>query len=131
MKRLKSNDLVCIRRSRLCLGCREAIKAAAVVPSLRRRQLEILMTIIEFEDLHGYSPCYDEIGERVKVSKTVVFEHIQRLIQAKYISRSPQYRDRSIRIPNWLRAWVKSQMKRHAKLNGGGDSPDRRVTPAE
>ena len=54
--------------------------------NLTPRQVQVLNTITEFRNSHGYSPTIGELANRMGISRTTAFEHIEQLRKKELIS---------------------------------------------
>lgn len=61
------------------------------------KQFEVLRCIEEYTTRHGYSPTLQEIGDRLRVTKITVLNHLRRLEKARAIKRS-YYQRRGIKV---------------------------------
>ena len=67
------------------------------------RQARVLESIIQYRREHGYSPTFDEIGDRLGCSKVTVFEHVQVLRRKGLVTVSGWHLPRSVRpTGRWL-----------------------------
>ncbi len=62
------------------------------------RQLEILRLIRDWRRQHGFSPTMQEIGDRLRLSKVTVFEHVEALAAKGLLTRGPRHKARSLQI---------------------------------
>ena len=62
------------------------------------RQLEILRFIRDFRERQGYSPTMQEIGDRMKLTKVTIFEHVGALERKGLLLRGAKYSARSLQI---------------------------------
>jgi len=62
------------------------------------RQLEIVRLIRDFRSKHGYSPTMQEIGDRLKLTKVTVFEHVGALVRKGLLLRGGKHRARSLQV---------------------------------
>ena len=62
------------------------------------RQLEILGLIQNFRNRHGYSPTMQEIGDRLRLTKVTVFEHVGALERKGLLIRGPKHKARSLQV---------------------------------
>src|SRR3990167_5129397 len=58
--------------------------------ALKRRQRQILDTIISYVDEHGFAPTIHEICTLTGAGTNLVWETIRRLVELGYISRPPR-----------------------------------------
>ena len=62
------------------------------------RQLEIVRLIRDFRSKHGYSPTMQEIGDRLKLTKVTVFEHVGALVRKGLLLRGGKHKARSLQV---------------------------------
>lgn len=53
------------------------------------RQMEVLVAIVEYRELRGYSPSMQELADKLTVSKVTIWEHIEALRTKGLITESP------------------------------------------
>ncbi len=62
------------------------------------RQLQILRVIREYQDNLGYSPTFQEIGDRLGLTKVTVFEHVASLERKGIVIRGSKHTARCLQI---------------------------------
>ena len=62
------------------------------------RQLDILRCIRDFRARYGYSPTMQEIGDRLRLTKVTVFEHVGALERKGALHRGAKHKARSLRV---------------------------------
>ncbi len=62
------------------------------------RQLQILQVIREYQDNLGYSPTFQEIGDRLGLTKVTVFEHVGALERKGIVIRGGKHTARCLQI---------------------------------
>ncbi len=71
--------------------------------SYTARQLDILRFVSAYQQAHGMSPTFEEIGEHLGVHRVTVFQHLNALERRGAVRRSPQLaRSLEILDPDFL-----------------------------
>jgi repressor LexA len=62
------------------------------------RQLDVLRLVDESRRRHGYSPTMQEIGDRLRLTKVTVFEHVGALERKGLLRRGAKHSARSLQL---------------------------------
>ena len=62
---------------------------------------EILQSIIEYIEEHGYSPSYEEIGELTGKARVTIHRHIHIMLEEGLIETDSEFTPRAIRVPGY------------------------------
>jgi repressor LexA len=74
--------------------------------TLTKRQKEILDFVSEFIQKHGYSPLYEEIGQKFGLSAlSTVHEHITELVDKGYLEKDER-KERGLYLPKKIKPYL-------------------------
>lgn len=64
---------------------------------LTPRQLQILMSIRDYQRIQGFSPTMQELADMLSITKVTIFEHVEALIEKGLLRRTP-HKARSLEL---------------------------------
>ena len=85
--------------------------------NLTKRQFEVLSFIASFIEEQGYSPCYEEIGEKLGInSLATIFAHIGNLEAKGWLTKG-YGRSRSLQLTAEAERWLAKRERASRKVS--------------
>ena len=93
------------------------------------RQMEILRYIRDFRKSRGYSPTFQEVGDRLRLTKVTVFEHVGALEKKGLLLRGSRHKARSLSLaPDFQFPEEVGKIPLAGRISAGRPSPARANT---